>query len=204
VQEGANGLEVDVDDAVGFGQQACGFRRGLGAQEDSHGQQEQDRGHYPERSAGASVHCGAVRDTVSLGGSGFTALASSCSSSTFRWTVPPVTLRVSCPICEASLLDDDLMAFRRAVDTVEGVLPTNAPSTSISAPGGVESTATDACAGDGGGAGRGAVAGRAGRRRDSGGLFFRCEKSPLRARPNAGRSPCMPPRQSRPVTRSID
>ena len=45
---------------------------------------------------------------------------------------------------------------------VEGVLPTNAPSISMSAPGGVESMATDACAGDGGGTGTATVAVTAG------------------------------------------
>ena len=37
--EGADGLEIDVDDAVGLGQQARGLGRGLGAQKDGHGQQ---------------------------------------------------------------------------------------------------------------------------------------------------------------------
>ena len=65
VEEDAEGLEVDVDNAVGLGQEARGLGRGLGAQEDGHGQQNQDRGHYPERSARASVHEGAVRNTLS-------------------------------------------------------------------------------------------------------------------------------------------
>ena len=38
VQEVAEGLEVDVDDAVGLGKQPRGLGRGLGAQEDGHGQ----------------------------------------------------------------------------------------------------------------------------------------------------------------------
>ncbi len=58
VQEGANGLEVDIENAVGFREQAGSLRRGLGAQEDGEGQQEQDRDQYPERSSGASVHLG--------------------------------------------------------------------------------------------------------------------------------------------------
>ena len=63
VEEGADGPEVDVNDAVGLGQQPRGFRRGFGAQEDGHGQKKQDRGHNEERSARASVH-GAVRNTL--------------------------------------------------------------------------------------------------------------------------------------------
>ena len=62
VQEGAHRPEVDVNNAVGLGQQARSLRRGLGAQEDGHGQKKQDRGHYPKRSARASVHDGAVRN----------------------------------------------------------------------------------------------------------------------------------------------
>ena len=58
VKEGANRLEIDVEDAFGLGEQAGGFRRSLGAEEDGHGQSEQDRGHYPKRSAGSSVHEG--------------------------------------------------------------------------------------------------------------------------------------------------
>ena len=58
------GLEVEVNDAVGLGQQAGGLRRSFGAQEDDHGQKEQDCGHYPERSAGASVHEGPSRNKV--------------------------------------------------------------------------------------------------------------------------------------------
>ena len=38
VEEGADGLEIDVKDAVGLRQQARGLGRGLGAQEDGHGQ----------------------------------------------------------------------------------------------------------------------------------------------------------------------
>ena len=56
VEEGAKGLEVEINDAVGLGQQARRLGRGFGAQEDGHGQKDKDRGHYPERSAGASVH----------------------------------------------------------------------------------------------------------------------------------------------------
>ncbi len=56
VEEGADGLEIDVDDAVGLGQQARGLGRRLGAQKDGHGQQNQDRGHDQQRSARASVH----------------------------------------------------------------------------------------------------------------------------------------------------
>jgi hypothetical protein len=44
VEEGAHRLEVEVDDAVGLRKQTGGFRRGLGAQKDSQGQQEQDSG----------------------------------------------------------------------------------------------------------------------------------------------------------------
>ena len=58
VQEDADGLEVDEEDAVGFGKKTGGFRRGLGAQKDSQGQQQQDCGYDPERSAGASMHEG--------------------------------------------------------------------------------------------------------------------------------------------------
>src|SRR5208337_2177504 len=58
VEEDAERLEVDVDDAVGFRQQAGGLGRSLGAQEDGDGQKGRDSGHYEERSAGASVHEG--------------------------------------------------------------------------------------------------------------------------------------------------
>ena len=51
-------LEVEVDDAVGLGEQARGFGRGLGAQENGQGQQKQDCGDDEERFAGASAHSG--------------------------------------------------------------------------------------------------------------------------------------------------
>jgi hypothetical protein len=40
VEDGADGLEIEVDDAVGLGEQTGGFRRGLGAQKDGDGEQE--------------------------------------------------------------------------------------------------------------------------------------------------------------------
>ena len=49
-------FEVEIDDAVGLGEQARGLRRGLGAQKDGQGQQKQDRGNDEERSSGASAH----------------------------------------------------------------------------------------------------------------------------------------------------
>ncbi len=39
VKKGADGLEVDVDNTVGFGQKACGLGRRFGAQKDGHAQQ---------------------------------------------------------------------------------------------------------------------------------------------------------------------
>jgi hypothetical protein len=65
VEEGARRLEVDVDNAVRLWQQARGLGRGYVSQEDGHGQNGQDRGQYPERSAGALVHRSAVRDKIS-------------------------------------------------------------------------------------------------------------------------------------------
>jgi hypothetical protein len=56
VYEGVCRFQIEVEDAFRLGQQARGLRRSFGAQEDGHGQKEQDRGQYPERSAGASVH----------------------------------------------------------------------------------------------------------------------------------------------------
>ena len=56
MKEGADGLEIDVDDAVGLGQQARGLGRRFGAQKDGQGQQKQDRGHDKERIARASLH----------------------------------------------------------------------------------------------------------------------------------------------------
>ncbi len=44
VEEGADGPEIDVDDAVGFGQQARGLGRSFGAQEDCEGHQNQEGG----------------------------------------------------------------------------------------------------------------------------------------------------------------
>jgi hypothetical protein len=38
VGEGSDGFEIEVDDAVGLREEAGGLRRGLGAQEDGHGQ----------------------------------------------------------------------------------------------------------------------------------------------------------------------
>ncbi len=56
--EGADGLEVEVDDAVGLGEQARGLGRGLGAQEDGQSQQDEDCGDDKKRFAGASAHGG--------------------------------------------------------------------------------------------------------------------------------------------------
>ena len=39
VEDGVDGAQIDVNDAVGLGQKASGLGRGLGAQEDGHGQQ---------------------------------------------------------------------------------------------------------------------------------------------------------------------
>ncbi len=59
VEEGAEGAEVDVNDAVGLGQQARGFGGSLGAQKDGDGQQDHDPGDDEERSTRASMHkCG--------------------------------------------------------------------------------------------------------------------------------------------------
>ena len=54
----SNRLEVGAGNTLGLGKQAGGLGRGLGAQEDGHGQKNHDRGQNPERSAGASVHWG--------------------------------------------------------------------------------------------------------------------------------------------------
>lgn len=43
VKEDAERREIEVEDAVGLGQQASGFRRGLGAEEDGYGKQS----HHP-------------------------------------------------------------------------------------------------------------------------------------------------------------
>jgi hypothetical protein len=56
VQERTDGLEVEVEDSVGLRKQTGSLWRSLGAEEDGHGQEKQDRGQYPKRSAGASVH----------------------------------------------------------------------------------------------------------------------------------------------------
>ena len=56
VSEGADGLEVDVNDAVRLGKQARGLGRGLGAQENGEGQQKQDCGDDKKRFTGASRH----------------------------------------------------------------------------------------------------------------------------------------------------
>src|SRR5580658_132237 len=56
VQEGSNGFEVEIENAVGFGKQASSLWRRFRAEKHSHGQKNQDRGEYPERSAGTSVH----------------------------------------------------------------------------------------------------------------------------------------------------
>ena len=58
MEEGPDGTEIDVDDAVGLGQQARSLGRGFGAQEDGHAQQKQDRANDEERTARASVHLG--------------------------------------------------------------------------------------------------------------------------------------------------
>jgi len=49
-------LEAGVYDAGGLEEKAGGLRRGLGAEEDCHGQKSEDRGQDVERSAGALVH----------------------------------------------------------------------------------------------------------------------------------------------------
>ena len=56
MKKGADGLEIDVDNAVGLGRQARGLGRRFGARKDGHGQQNQDRGHDEERAARASLH----------------------------------------------------------------------------------------------------------------------------------------------------
>ena len=56
MEKGADGLKVDVEDAVGLGQQARGLGRRFGAQKNGHGQQNQDCGDDEKRSARASVH----------------------------------------------------------------------------------------------------------------------------------------------------
>jgi hypothetical protein len=61
VRESADGLEIELDHPIGFREQASGLRRGLGAQEDGEGQQNQDCGDDEERSSGASGHSVAVR-----------------------------------------------------------------------------------------------------------------------------------------------
>ena len=69
MEEGAERSEVDVDDAVGLGEQACGLWRGLGAEEDGQCQQEQDCGDDEERSSGASAHAwvtGGIRKRLTL------------------------------------------------------------------------------------------------------------------------------------------
>ena len=56
VHEGADGPDVDVQDTVGLGKQACGLGRSLGAQEDSAREQQDDSGDNEQRSSGASGH----------------------------------------------------------------------------------------------------------------------------------------------------
>ena len=55
-KETADGLEIEVNDAVGFGKQAGGFGRGLGTEKDGDRQQDQYTGYHEERSAGSFVH----------------------------------------------------------------------------------------------------------------------------------------------------
>jgi len=55
-EESANGLQVEVDDAVGFRQEAGGLGWGLRAKEDGEGQQRQDTGYDQKRSTRAFVH----------------------------------------------------------------------------------------------------------------------------------------------------
>ena len=56
LEEGAHRAEVDVDDAVGLGQQARGLGRGLGAEKNGQRQQDYDGCDDKKRSAGAPVH----------------------------------------------------------------------------------------------------------------------------------------------------
>jgi len=51
-----NWVKIDEKNAVGLGQKPRCLRRGLGVQEDGHGQKQQNCGHYQERSACAPVH----------------------------------------------------------------------------------------------------------------------------------------------------
>jgi len=44
VEEDADGLEVDEEDAVGLGEETGGFRRSFGAEEDGRGQQQENCG----------------------------------------------------------------------------------------------------------------------------------------------------------------
>ena len=57
-EEGADGLEIDIKNAVGLGQQPRSFRRCLGAQKDGHRQENHNCGNNKKRSARASIHQG--------------------------------------------------------------------------------------------------------------------------------------------------
>jgi hypothetical protein len=128
VKEGAEGAEVDVDDAVGLGQQACGFGRSLGTQEHGDGQQEHNPGHNQQRSTRASMHTlrseRPVRINPNIAGtdcrqpqSGSSALASeSLLQIGVQVDVAAGDIQRFGPVREALFLDDNLVATWRECD----------------------------------------------------------------------------------------